>query len=412
MTKDDSALLTNYTPPGFSGGGGDDVVPVDDNRAAIRASAGTCAGRASSQLRLRRAASARRRSESTARRRRILQFSHLTTLAVADRSPDPARRRSRISTTSATSSATIGSSSTTILTTGCSRFKYDLGTETLDDQLRARPSHRPGAADRTVAVPATPADRPPPPFKTIPIAQTQRSAVLRYNGDPTTPHPLLARRLSRATSAPSARASIRARVSSGRRPATPRYARRSERPSKRRSSPSSSSRRPPTAFRSAASIYIGNPTLQPDHATDYDLGMEQIFGTARRPLHLSIDLYQTNLRSPSSQLNVAPDSALQTKPKPTPCPISMPVNAGNGIYRGIDVHADSSSARPSRARRLGRRQFVPHGHSADIQNGTLVRRPAIARASRCIRPTSRSKTPRRRAWPTARELNYEGCTTS
>jgi outer membrane receptor protein involved in Fe transport len=86
-------------------------------------------------------------------------------------------------------------------------------------------------------------------------------------------------------------------------------------------------------------IFIGNPNLQPDRATDFDVGMEQIFGR-RHPLHMSMDLYQTNLRAPSSQLNVIPIPHCQTARNPTPCPLSFPVNAGNGVYRGIDIHAD------------------------------------------------------------------------
>jgi outer membrane receptor protein involved in Fe transport len=92
-------------------------------------------------------------------------------------------------------------------------------------------------------------------------------------------------------------------------------------------------------------IYTGNPNLQPDRATDYDVGMEQIVGIAHHPLHLGLDLYQTNLRSPSSELNVIPIPDCQTKRNPTPCPIAMPVNAGNGAYRGIDITADQELAR-------------------------------------------------------------------
>jgi hypothetical protein len=57
-----------------------------------------------------------------------------------------------------------------------------------------------------------------------------------------------------------------------------------------------------------------------------------------------MDLYQTNLRSPSSQNNPTPIPHCQTMRNPVPCPISMPVNAGNGVYRGIDVHADQQLA--------------------------------------------------------------------
>ncbi len=86
-----------------------------------------------------------------------------------------------------------------------------------------------------------------------------------------------------------------------------------------------------------------------------------------------MDLYQTNLRSPSSQLNVTPIPNCQTKQNPTPCPLSYPVNAGNGVYRGVDVHADQQ---------LGQDLHVLAGWDVDssfltvippsIQDGTLV----------------------------------------
>ena len=92
-------------------------------------------------------------------------------------------------------------------------------------------------------------------------------------------------------------------------------------------------------------IYTGNPNLQPDRATDYDIGMEQIVKIGGHPLHLGTDFYQTNLRSPSSELNVIPIPHCQTPRNPTTCPIAMPVNAGNGVYRGLDIHADQELAR-------------------------------------------------------------------
>ena len=101
-----------------------------------------------------------------------------------------------------------------------------------------------------------------------------------------------------------------------------------------------------------------------------------------------MDLYQTNLRTPSSQLNVTPIPNCQTKRNPTPCPLSYPVNAGNGIYRGVEVHADQQ---------LGQDLHVLAGWDVDssfltvipasIQDGTLVAgradsRPAAAQGVR------------------------------
>ena len=84
-------------------------------------------------------------------------------------------------------------------------------------------------------------------------------------------------------------------------------------------------------------------------------------------------LYQMNLRSPASQLNVEPIANCQTKRNPAPCPLSYPVNAGDGIYRGIDIHADQQ---------LGSNLHLRAGWDVDssfltviptaIQDGTLV----------------------------------------
>ncbi|MBV9028611.1 MAG: TonB-dependent receptor, partial [Candidatus Eremiobacteraeota bacterium] len=120
-------------------------------------------------------------------------------------------------------------------------------------------------------------------------------------------------------------------------------------------------------------VFIGNPNLRADHATDYDLGMEQIVAIARRPVHVGMDVYQTNLRSPSALRNVTPIPNCQTKKNPTPCPLSYPVNAGDGIYRGLEVHADAD---------LGPATHVRAGWDVNssfltvippsIQDGTLV----------------------------------------
>ena len=120
-------------------------------------------------------------------------------------------------------------------------------------------------------------------------------------------------------------------------------------------------------------VYIGNPDLQPDRATKYDLGAEQIFGKLGRQLHLSMDLYQTNLRSPSNQLQVNPGGPNCGQPRHPACPISQPVNAGNGIYRGIQFSAEQQLGSTLRLRAgwdvdSSYLTVVP----ANIQDGTLV----------------------------------------
>ncbi len=182
------------------------------------------------------------------------------------------------------------------------------------------------------------------PVQTIPIAQTQRSAVLRYNGDPTSHihYSVEAYQSDFSTFGssfdpragfvwtPTGNTAVRASV--GTTFQTPQLSEMVVAP-------------PSERVPIGGVIFIGNPNLQPDRATDFDLGMEQIaFSKSKRPVHFGMDLYQTNLRSPSSQNNPIPIPHCQTPRNPTPCPISMPVNAGNGVYRGIDVHADQQLA--------------------------------------------------------------------
>ncbi|MFY9718595.1 MAG: TonB-dependent receptor, partial [Candidatus Cybelea sp.] len=230
-------------------------------------------------------------------------------------------------------------------------FKYDLETEDLATNYvqgqvvaEAQPIGSPVAynGDQVSTDALSPEDRPPPPVQTVPLAQTQRYAVLRYTADPTSHiHYAVAAYDSDFSTfgssfdpragfvwTPTGNTALRASV--GTTFQAPQL---------------SELLVPPAADRVPVGgvVYIGNPNLAPDHATDFDFGGEQIFGR-RRALHLGADLYQTNLRSPSSQTNPAPIPGCQTKRKPVPCPISMPVNAGNGVYRGIDIHADQQLA--------------------------------------------------------------------
>jgi outer membrane receptor protein involved in Fe transport len=211
-----------------------------------------------------------------------------------------------------------------------------------------------------------------PPVQNLSLSQTQRSAVLRYTGDPTSHlHFAVAAYYSDGSSfgtsfdpragltwTPTGNTAVR--FSAGTTYQTPQL---------------SELVVPPPSERVPIGgvIFIGNANLKPDFATDYDLGAEQIFGGHGHALKLSGDLYQTNLRSPAAQLEVDPIPHCQTKRKPVPCPISMPVNAGNAIYRGIDLHADQQ---------LGGDAHVIAGWDVDssyltvipdsIQDGTLV----------------------------------------
>lgn len=391
VVKDDSSLLTNFTPPGFTGSGGDDdalhiggaVRPNDDdddNPGGFQSFAGTWLMAHQTNYGFDAQVPLGNQLLDGAPAT-MLQFSHLT---------------------SVNSQSVTGPGEATLpylynqrdllgddwllidhrFPTGLLSFKYDLETETLatnfvQGQVTAEgipvggPIPFQGASVSSDAL-VVPNDRPPPPVQALSLGQTERSAVLRYNGDPTSHiHYSVAGYYSNFSSfgtsfdpragfvwTPTGNTAVRASVGT-----TFQIPQLSELVV------------PPPAERVPVGgiIFIGNPNLQPDRATDYDLGMEQIVRDFGNPLHLSFDLYQTNLRAPANQLNVDPIPGCQSPHKPTPCPLSFPVNAGNGIYRGLDIHADQQ---------LGRTFHVRAGWDVDssyltvvppsIQDGTLV----------------------------------------
>jgi outer membrane receptor protein involved in Fe transport len=388
IVKDESALLTNYTPPGFSGGGGDDVIPAggsvspldggNANEGGYQSFTGTWlqAHQANygfdAQIPLGRAA-------VDGAPATILQYSHLTTLnSQSVTGPGEATLPYLYNQRDA-----LGDDWLQIdqrFETGLLSFKFDLATESLTTNYvqgqvtaEAQPIGQPIFEGSSVSTDAlSPQDRPPAPVQTLPVSQTSRYAVLRYNGDPTSHiHYSVAGYYSDFSTfgtsfdpragfvwTPTGATAVRASV--GTTFQTPQLSELVVPP-------------PDERVPVGGIIYIGNPNLQPDHATDYDLGMEQIVVENQNPLHLSFDLYQTNLRAPSSQLNVQPIPGCQTKRKPIPCPLSYPVNAGNGIYRGIDVHADQQLWRTFHVRAgwdvdSSYLTVIP----ASIQDGTLV----------------------------------------
>ncbi|HEV3152644.1 MAG TPA: TonB-dependent receptor [Candidatus Baltobacteraceae bacterium] len=86
---------------------------------------------------------------------------------------------------------------------------------------------------------------------------------------------------------------------------------------------------PPDANGNDGLVAIGNPHLNPDRATEYDLGFEHIFGSGEHRLALSTDVYQTNLRD-----------AIEQYVPPAPPGYTYPVNLGNVEYRGLEFRAD------------------------------------------------------------------------
>jgi outer membrane receptor protein involved in Fe transport len=359
VAKDESALLTSYTPPGFGGDVGDDAfhtgagVPLDDDDGGgYQSFAGTWlyAHQTNYGLDAQLPLGAALVDGAPAN---VLQFSHMTTLNSQSVTP-PGADTQQYLYNQRDLLADDWLEVDHHFSDGTLSFKYDIETENLTTNYvqgqviaEAQPVGGPVAYEGdAVSTDALPFAGLSPdhvaPVQTVPLAQTERYAALRYNGDPTSHiHFAVAAYDSDFSTfgssfdpragfvwTPTGNTAVRASV--GTTFQAPQL---------------SELLVPPPADRVPVGgiVYIGNPNLQPDRATDFDLGGEQIFGK-RRALHLAADLYQTNLRSPSSQNNPAPIPGCQTKRKPVPCPISMPVNAGNGVYRGIDVHADQQLA--------------------------------------------------------------------
>ncbi len=379
VNKDESALLTNYWPPGFNGGGDDDAVHVtnarpsddDDNTAGgFQSFAGTALashqGNYGFDAQIPLGAEKMDGAPAT-----IVQFSHLTSLAAQTVSGPGADTLPYLYD----QSDLLGDDWLQIdhhFQTGVLSFKYDLGTESLttnyvQGQVTAESVYQHGASFAR-----SPMDDDAPPVQTIPLSQTTRSAVLRYDGDPTSHiHYSLAGYLSNYSTfgssfdpragfvwTPSGNTAVRASV--GTTFQTPQLSELVVPP-------------PDARVPVGGIIYIGNPDLQPDRATEYDLGAEQIFGKLGHQLHLSVDLYQTNLRSPANQLEVDPGGPHCGQPRHPACPISQPVNGGNGIYSGIQFRAEQQLG-PTLRLRAGwdvdssYLTVVPE----NIQDGTLV----------------------------------------
>ena len=123
-------------------------------------------------------------------------------------------------------------------------------------------------------------------------------------------------------------------------------------------------------------VSVGNPHLQPDRATEYEVGLDHLFELGSRRTDVSVDFYRVNLRNPASVLQPALDPSCgpaSAGGDGTACPLSYPVNAGDGVYTGIELQgereiANATSLRAGFAVRSAYLTRVP----ATIQDGTLV----------------------------------------
>jgi outer membrane receptor protein involved in Fe transport len=329
--RDLSALLTSFVPPGFEDDARVKPFDDDDDTGSFEASPGTWLANHQSgygfdaQLPL-------SPLDANGTPATQLRFSHLTTISSqsvdgpgASTSPYLYNQRDAQNDDWLEIDHHFSKSDLS--------FKYDILTESLDTQYVAGI-----AIDEAIPAPGAALmgaqDKASSGIYQIPLSQTQRTAALRYTLDPNEYlHFAAAAYLSDFSTfgssfdprigftwTPTGNTSIRASVG--------------------------------TTFQAAqltelivlpqlpppidGVISVGNPNLRPDYATLYDIGGEQIFGSRGYQTHVSLDLYRTNLRSPSAELAVTPIPGCGRKHRPA-CPIAMPINAGNGVYTGANV---------------------------------------------------------------------------
>lgn len=260
-----------------------------------------------------------------------------------------------------------------VLPKGTLSAKFGLRTESLDTQQVSVATQEQSVARRLSGTSNAAGAPPSGPQPLSGLGQTQRSAVVRYAFDPTAKlHYTLAAYYSDFTSfgtsldpragfvwTPTARSALRASVGTT------------------FQAPQLSAQYVPPALPPRDSngfINIGNPNLKADHATDYDLGFEQIFGGSSS-MRASVDLYRTNLRTPSQRflpsINCLPSS---TNPNPpvVPCE-SFPINVGGAVYTGIELRAEHTIARSTVLRAAySVNSSYPTSVDPAFQSGTIV----------------------------------------
>jgi outer membrane receptor protein involved in Fe transport len=256
---------------------------------------------------------------------------------------------------------------------GSLTLQYEIRNETLDTDFL------PGVVnDQSVARGALAEARPQqdatPGVTTLPLGQTQRSLALRYTYNPTPAlHFILGTYYSQLSLfgnyldprlgfvfTPDSRTAVRASVGTT-------Y-----------QSPQLPELVVPNPLPVVVGNYIsiGNPNLKPDQATEYGLGFDRILQGGVHQTAASVDLYRVNLRQPASPLNLPLDAncgPASLGGDGTACALSYPVNAGDGVYQGIEIAVrhnlgPSTSLRAGWAVRSAYLTSVP----ADIQDGTLV----------------------------------------
>lgn len=114
-------------------------------------------------------------------------------------------------------------------------------------------------------------------------------------------------------------------------------------------------------------ISIGNPNLKADHATEFDLGFDQLIG---RKTRLAADVYRTNLRTPAQRFLPAATCAPNV---PDLSCASFPINIGSAVYTGAEVRLDRTIDTYSVLHvGLGVDSTYALDAPAVVQNGSLV----------------------------------------
>jgi outer membrane cobalamin receptor len=244
---------------------------------------------------------------------------------------------------------------------GSISLKFDFRTEGLRTQVTST-----GVADQARA------RRPLVGDQSVALAQTQRSAALRYTLDPTAKvHYAFGVFLSAFTTfgtsldprigvtwTPTAQTSLRASIgTSFQSPQLPElYV-------------------PPVLPPPDANGFfdIGNPHLKADRATDFGVGFDHIFGGAARP-RLGVDLYRTDLRDAAERFIPSLDCAPPSGPAPPPqsCE-SYPINIGSAVYQGIASRLSWLVGGSTRATATySVNAAFPTSVAPQFQNGTIV----------------------------------------
>ncbi len=116
-------------------------------------------------------------------------------------------------------------------------------------------------------------------------------------------------------------------------------------------------------------VSVGNPHLNAEHSTEYDLGYEHLFELGSHEAHLGLDAYRSDLHNaiatffPATTCNSTPSVAC----------LSYPVNVDRGVYTGLEVEGDEHVAQNADLHATyGVDSVYTQSFPASTQDGTIV----------------------------------------